>query len=70
MHIMVVSTNFPNVPDCLHATHTATLPAAESWIPFADESASHTGVVEVISHPSATPEISPQTLHDPVERNL
>ena len=57
-------------PDFLHATHWATFPDAESCIPDNDVSASHTGDVEVISQPSANPDIRPHTLHPPVERHL
>ena len=39
-------------------------------LPEIVESASQTGLVEVISHPSAFPDISPHTLHIPVERHL
>ena len=58
------------LPDFLQATHCATFPVALSSIPDVEESASQTGDVDVISHPSATPEISPQTLQPPVERHL
>ena len=54
----------------MQATHCATFPVAESSIPEVDESASHTGVVERILHPSAFPDMSPHTLHDPEERHL
>lgn len=43
---------------------------AESSVTEVEESASQTGVVEVISHPSAFPEISPHTLHAPLDRQL
>jgi len=35
-----------------------------------EESASHTGEVENILHPSALSESNPQTLHAPFERHL
>ena len=57
-------------PVFLHATQCATFPAAESSIPEVDESASQTGVVDVISQPSALPEISPHTLQAPVDKHL
>ena len=60
-----------NIPDCVQATHSATFPGdAESCEPDNEESASQTGVVDVISHPSALPFISPQTLQAPVDRHL
>ena len=58
------------LPDFLHATHSATFPVAESCIPDVEESASQTGDADNISQPSATPDISPQTLQLPVERHL
>ena len=58
------------IPDFLQATHCATFPDAESSIPVVAESASQTGDVDVISQPSATPEISPQTLQPPVDKHL
>ena len=57
-------------PNFLQATHWATFPVAESCIPDVNESASHTGDVEVISQPSAIPDMRPHTLHAPVERHL
>ena len=59
-----------SLPDFLQPTHTASLSDAESCIPVVVESASQTGVVDVISHPSAYPEINPQMLQAPVERHL
>ena len=62
--------NYYFLPDFLQATHWATFPLAESWIPDVEESASQTGLVDVISQPSALPDINPHTLHAPVERHL
>ena len=60
-----------NIPDWVQPTHWATFPGdAESCEPGNEESASQTGVVDIISHPSAFPEISPQTLQAPVDRHL
>ena len=58
------------LPLLVHLTHLATLAVAESSVTEVVESASHTGVVEVISQPSAYPDIKAQTLHAPVERHL
>ena len=58
------------LPDCVQATHCATLSVAESWVPEVVESASQTGDVDVMSHPCACPEMRPHTLHFPVERHL
>ena len=44
--------------------------AAEISIAVVPSSASQTGLVENISHPSAFPEISPHTLQYPLERHL
>ena len=54
----------------MHLTHFASLEVAESSVTDVVESASQTGVVEVISQPSAYPDIKPQTLHAPVDRHL
>ena len=54
----------------MHATHCATFPVAVSCDPEVEESASQTGDVDVMSQPCACPEISPHTLHSPVERHL
>ena len=54
----------------MHFTHFATFAVAESSVIEVVESASHTGEVEVISQPSAYPDIRAQTLHAPVERHL
>ena len=59
-----------NLPSFLQPTHCATLPTAESSIAVVSESASHTGVEDNISRPSATLFINPQTLQYPVERHL
>ena len=59
-----------NVPSFLQPMHCATLPTAESSIAVVSESASHTGVEDNISQPSATLFINPQTLQYPVERHL
>ena len=66
----VLSTIRSFLPEFVHATHWATFPDAESCIPDVEESASHTGDVEVISQPSANPDIRLHTLHAPVERHL
>ena len=57
-------------PSFLQPTHCATLPTAESSISDVSESASHTGVEDKISQPSARLFISPHTLQCPVERHL
>ena len=58
------------LPDFLQAVHCATLLVAVSSTAAVEESASQTGVVENASHPSATPDMRPHTLHAPVERHL
>ena len=54
----------------MQATHCATFPVAESSTPEVEESASQTGVVESTLHPSAFPDMRPQTLQAPEERHL
>ena len=44
--------------------------SAESCIPLTLESASHTGVVECISHPSCNLDMTLQTLQSPSERHF
>ena len=61
---------YHDLPLLVHFTQCATLAVAESSVIEVAESASQTGVVDVISQPSAYPEISPHTLHAPVERHL
>ena len=59
------------VPVFLHATHFASFVVSYvASIPAVDLSASHTGEVENILHPSALLESNPQTLHAPFERHL
>ena len=54
-----------------HATHFASFPVSYmASIPPVEASASHTGEVENILHPSALLESNPQTLHAPFERHL
>ena len=54
------------LPSFLQAKHCPTVRPASgndiSCVPRESESASQTGVVEVISHPSAFPEINPHVL--------
>ena len=60
---LVIYLKYCNLPVFLHATHAATFAVAESSITEVEESASQTGLSEVISHPSASPSVlSPQTL--------
>ena len=57
------------LPLFLHLTHFATFEIADSSVAAVSPSASHTGVVEVMSQPSAYPDMSLQTLHSPDERH-
>ena len=58
------------LPDCVHPLHTASFSTAVSSMMVVVESASQTGLVDVLTHPSWRPEISPHTLHAPVDRHL
>ena len=69
LHIRIYIQSFL-LPFFLHLTHLAILATAETSVTDVDPSASQTGVVEVISQPSAYPDMSPQTLQAPVERHL
>ena len=54
----------------MHPLHIPSFATAVSSIIVLVESASHIGVVEVLTHPSCDPEMSPQTLHAPVDRHF
>ena len=70
VHVIIHQRLITHLPDFLQATHCDTLFVAVSSIAEVVESASQTGVVENGSHPSATPDMRPHTLHAPVERHL
>ena len=57
-------------PDFVHPLHIPSFPTAVSSIIVVAESASQIGVVDVPTHPSWVPEMSPQTLHAPVDRHF
>ena len=54
----------------MHPLHIASFSTAVSSIIVVVESASQIGVVDVLAHPSWVPDISPHTLHAPVDRHL
>ena len=57
-------------PDFVHPLHTPTVSTAVSSMVLVVESASQTGVVDVLTQPSCVPEMSPHTLHAPDDRHL
>ena len=57
-------------PDFVHPLHTASFSTAVSSMMLVVESASQTGLVDVLTHSSWVPEMSPHTLHTPVDRHL
>ena len=59
-----------HLPLFLQLAHSATLHTAESWIPDTVESASQTGVDDVISQPWWLPLIILHVSHSPVERHF
>ena len=54
----------------MHPLHIPSFATAVSSIIVVVESASQIGVVDVLAHPSWVPEMSPHTLHSPVDRHL